>query len=335
MLVASGVAPYGSWRSPFTADLLTSDFTGLSACRLDSEDIYWLELRPREAGRSVLVRQPADGACADVTPAPFDVRSRVHEYGGGAYAVLDGLVVFVNQADQRIYRVDATAGGGKPRPITPTGDFRYGDLRIDGRRQHILCVREDHSLADSEPVNTLVSIELSGPNDDGGQIIVSGSDFVSSPRLDSTGDRLAWVTWDHPNMPWDGSTLWIGSLSQSGELSDARPVAGAPSESVHDPRWAPDGRLIFLSDRTGWWNFYADDVADASAERRAGPSGCRLRHAPGVAGRLRLRLHRGRPGALHLDRPRPRPPGRARAGRWRPVAAGLRRDGLPLDHQLW
>lgn len=224
----------------------------------------------------MLVRQPADGECADVTPAPYDVRSRVHEYGGGAYAVLDGVVVFVNQADQRIYRVDAAADDGKPQPITPEGDFRYGDLRIDARRQHVLCVREDHSLADSEPVNTLVSVELSGPNDDGGQILVSGSDFVSSPRLDSAGDRLAWVTWDHPNMPWDGSTLWSGRLSESGELADRQRVAGGLSESVHDPRWAPDGRLVFLSDRTGWWNFYAavvteTDATDADADARSVP----------------------------------------------------------------
>lgn len=268
----TAVASYGSWRSPFTTDLLTSDTIGLSACRLDGEDLYWVELRPAEAGRSVLVRQPADGERTDVTAAPYDVRSRVHEYGGGAYAVLEGLVVFVNKADQRIYRVDATADDGKPQPITPAGEFRYGDLRIDGRRQHVLCVREDHSPTDSEPVNTLVRVELAGPNDDGGQVLVSGSDFVSSPRLDTTGDRLAWVTWDHPNMPWDGSTLWTGRLSESGELSERQRVGGGPTESVHDPRWAPDGRLVFLSDRTGWWNFYAAVVTETDADADADAS---------------------------------------------------------------
>jgi len=259
------IAPAGSWCSPFTAESLTADIVGLAECCLDGADVYWLELRPAESGRSVLVRRTADGGCADVTPAPFDVRSRVHEYGGGAYAVHDGLVVFVNESDQRIYRVDA-AEQAEPTPISPVGDLRYGDLRIDRGRRLVICVREDHDPTHAEPVNTLVGLRLDGSNDDGGRVLVSGSDFVSSPELDTDGRQLAWVTWDHPNMPWDGSALWAGRLDEQGGLSDERQVAGGPREAIGNPRWAPDGQLVFLSDRTGWWNFYAVDVGERELE---------------------------------------------------------------------
>lgn len=259
-------APYGSWPSPYTSELLTGDVTRVSACRFDGASLYWLESRPSESGRTVLVRHSVNGGHVDVTPPAYDVRSRVHEYGGGAFDVHGEVVVFVNQADQRIYRLNTRADQAVPQAITPDGPFRYGDLRLDPQGRRLLCVREDHDPAHREPVNTIVSVDVSQLNDDGGRVVVSGPDFVASPELDRTGDRLAWVSWDHPNMPWDGTELWTGQLGDDGRLDDVRNVAGGPGESVHDPRWAPDGRLAFLSDRTGWWNLYVLDVTDPHAE---------------------------------------------------------------------
>ena len=213
---------------------------------------FWLEGRGSEGGRVVLVSQ--DG---DLTPAPFNVRSRVHEYGGGSYVADGSLVLFVDFAYQRVYRLDLD-GGGAPRPITPeTGAaVRYGDLRVDRGRGVVYCVREDHR-GDGEAVNELVRLDLDGPNDDGGSVLLSGPDFVAAPRISPDGSKLAWVQWDHPNMPWDSTELWVAPIDASGVLAPATRVAGGPGVAVTEPRWAPDGRLHFLSDESGWANPYA------------------------------------------------------------------------------
>ncbi|MBA2277991.1 MAG: S9 family peptidase [Chloroflexia bacterium] len=256
------VAPYGAWRSPITTELLTGATVGLGGLIADGEDVYWLESRASDGGRSVLVRRTPDGERRDVTPAPFNVRSRVHEYGGGAYAVASGLVIFSYFADNRLYRVDIHAGG-EPEPITPDGAWRYADLQIDRAHNRLICVREDHTVADAEPVNTIVQLSLHGPNDDGGRIIVSGTDFVASPTLSATGDRLAWLAWSHPNMPWDGCELWSADLTDTGDLDAVRHIAGGADESVFQPRWADDAGLFFVSDRSGWWNLYRADPSGA------------------------------------------------------------------------
>ena len=245
------VAPYGSWKSPITSDLIVSETVGLAQITLDGENVYWSESRPSESGRTVVVRRTPDGRTSDVTPLDFDVRSRVHEYGGGAYAVADGTVYFSNFADQRLYRQDP---GGRPRPLTPGADMRYADGVIDPSRRRMVCVREDHTTAAPEPVNTLVGLDLSdgGP----GEVLVSGNDFYSSPRLSSDWSRLAWVTWDHPNMPWDSTELWVAELGPDGSMRRSRRVAGGHGESVLQPAWSPDGVLHFVSDRSGWWNLY-------------------------------------------------------------------------------
>jgi len=245
------VAPYGSWKSPITSDLIVSETIGPGQIALDGEDVYWVEMRPAEGGRYVVVRQSPEGQTADVTPPAFSVQTRVHEYGGGAFLVADGTVYFSNFTDQRLYRQDPAS---EPRPITPEADLRYADGIIDRHRRRMFCVREDHTNAEREAVNTLVSLKLRGG--DGGQVLVSGNDFYSSPRLSPDGSRLAWLTWNHPNMPWDGTELWVGEIREDGSLGHTQQVAGGVDESIFQPEWSPDGTLYFISDRTGWWNLF-------------------------------------------------------------------------------
>jgi dipeptidyl aminopeptidase/acylaminoacyl peptidase len=199
----------------------------------------------------VVVRRTPDGQTTDVTPPPFNVRTRVHEYGGGAFAVADGIVYFSNFEDQRLYRQEP---GGEPHPLTPELDLRYADGDVDRGRGRMVCVREDHTVAGQEATNTVVSLDL----DDGGpgDVIVSGSDFYSTPRISPDGSRMAWLSWDHPNMPWDGTQLWTGELDAGGAIGERVRVAGGPDESIFQPEWSPDGSLYFVSDRSGWWNLY-------------------------------------------------------------------------------
>ncbi len=244
-------APYGSWRSPITSQLVASGTVGLTQIEVDGDDVYWIEMRPAEGGRCVIVRRTPDGRTEDVTPPPFNARTRVHEYGGGAFAVADGTVYFSNFADQRVYR---QAPGGQPTAITPEADLRYADGVIDRRRGQLVCVREDHSRSDREAVNAIVGVDVAGLHE--GEVLVAGNDFYSSPRLSPDGSRLAWLTWNHPNMPWDGSELWVGELEDDGSISAAKLVAGGLDESIFQPEWSPDGILHFASDRSGWWNLY-------------------------------------------------------------------------------
>jgi len=218
--------------------------------------VFWIESRADEGGRGVLVRA-GDPDPVRVTPEGVNVRSRVHEYGGGSWAAANGTVVYSNFDDNRLYLL--TPGAGFPRAITPEGGFRFGDLKLDLGRRRIICVREDHSFPDAEAVNTIVSLSLDGPNEDGGTILVSGTDFVSSPCLNAPGDHLAWLSWNHPNMPWDGSELWSASIADDGTLADIQRVAGGARESIFQPGWDDDDRLVFVSDRSGWWNLYRTD----------------------------------------------------------------------------
>lgn len=244
------VAPYGCWKSPITSDLIVSETIGLGPVVLDGKDIYWVEMRPGEGGRNVIVRRTPDGQTSDITPSPFNARTRVHEYGGGGFFVADGTVYFSNFADQRLYR---KAPNSEPQPLTPAADLRYADGIIDRQRDRLICVREDHTGA-KEAVNTLVSIGLEGGEDV--QVLVSGNDFYSSPRLNPQGNQLCWLTWNHPNMPWDGTELWVAEVKADGSLGRPERVAGGVDESIFQPEWSPDGILHFVSDRSGWWNLY-------------------------------------------------------------------------------
>ena len=244
------IAPYGSWASPISIDQLTTSSVRLSAVQIDDQYVYWLEARPDEGGRASLWRRLiAGGEPVEVTPAPAYVRDRVHEYWGGEYHVSSGTVVYSEYTDGRLY---AIRNNGSPHPITPEGAFRFGDIRVHPERQLVLAVREDHSSG-GEPANTIVALDLDGPNVDGGAVLCAGADFYSTPELSANG-RLAWTQWNHPNMPWDSTTIMVGSLNGT-TVPSSQSVAGGPSESVLQPRWLGD-ELIFISDRTNWWNLY-------------------------------------------------------------------------------
>jgi len=257
-MTQKSIAPYGSWKSPITATAIASESFGLGQVAIDGDDLYWTETRPWEGGRSVIVRQSTDGEKSDVTPAGFNVRNRVHEYGGGTFAVHNGVVYFTNDSDQRVY---AHKPGETSTPLTPDDSRRYADLEVDPEHNRILCVCEDHSQPDEEPTNNVVAIGI-----DGGEIetVATGNDFYSSPRVSPNGDRICWLAWDHPNMPWDETKLWVADLDEDGRATNPRRVAGDAGESIGEPLWSPDGTLYFVSDRTGWWNLYRWDGGDSA-----------------------------------------------------------------------
>lgn len=251
-------APYGSWKSPISSDLIVLSSIRLGEIRLDGSDIYWSELRPTEGGRQLVVRYGPENVqqpetAAEMTPAPFNVRSRVHEYGGGAYCVHRGAVYFSNFADQRLYRKQAEEAPVALTPeVTPTAGLRYADAVVDGSHDRLICVVEDHRQA-GEPMNAIAAVPLSGGSP---KILVSGNDFYAAPRLSPDGTQLAWITWNHPQMPWDGTELWLAQVQADGSLSQPRRLVGNVKESVCQPRWSPGGTLHFISDATGWWNLY-------------------------------------------------------------------------------
>lgn len=244
-------APYGSWKSPVTADLVASGANRLNEIVLDGDDIYWLEMRPAERGRYVVMKHTPGGETSDVVPTPFNARTRVHEYGGGAYTVSNGTLYFSNFADQRIYRQEP---GGSPVALTPEEDKRYADYTVDHRRNRLICVCEDHTRGEQQVENSIVSLSLQAGGDV--RVLASGNDFYASLSLSPDGKRLAWITWNHPNMPWDGTELWIGEINPDGTIGQSHKIAGGKDESIFQPQWSPDGTLYFISDRSGWWNLY-------------------------------------------------------------------------------
>jgi dipeptidyl aminopeptidase/acylaminoacyl peptidase len=250
------VVPYGSWQSPISSDLIVSESVRLSDIVLDGGDTYWVEMRPSEGGRNVIVRCTSDGQMADITPPDFNSRTRVHEYGGRSFAANQADVYFSNFSDQHIYHQEPNAG---LTAITSDTGLRFADIIVDRLHQCLICVCEDHSGEHAEPVNTLIRLDLMGKDETGDQklkILASGSDFYASPCLSPDGSQLAWLSWNHPDMPWDGTELWIAKMGQGGALSETEKVAGGRDESIFQPQWSPDGTLFFVSDRTGWWNLY-------------------------------------------------------------------------------
>jgi len=244
-------APFGSWASPVTAELIAGATIRLGQLALRGDEIVWSEGRPQEQGRNVLVQRGADGALRDLNPAPFNVRTRAHEYGGGAFVLLPGgSAVFSHYDDQQLYRVDAA---GTAQQLTHDADQRYADAVVDNARNRLIAVREDHRASDVDAVATLVSIGL---GDGAVQVLTQGHDFLASPSLSPDGTQLAWISWDHPNMPWDGSELWLADVATDGSLGAPHLIAGGADESIFQPQWSPRGELHFVSDRTGWWNLY-------------------------------------------------------------------------------
>ena len=256
------VSPYGSWKSPITSDLIVSGTVGLGQIAIDGDDIYWVEGRPSEAGRSVIVRRTPDGKITDVTPPPFNVRTRAHEYGGSSFVVAGGIVYFSHFADQRIY---CQALDSQPEPLTPAANCRYADVIVDNQRNRLICVREDHA-GEGEAVNTIVSINLDNGADI--QILTEGNDFYASPSLSPDGSQLCWISWNHPNMPWDGTELWVAEINADGYLDKTNLVAGGLEESIFQPQWSLDGVLYFVSDKSNWWNFYRTANPSLPTERQ-------------------------------------------------------------------
>jgi dipeptidyl aminopeptidase/acylaminoacyl peptidase len=257
------VAPYGSWASPITIDSLAGSSRSLSEAWIDGDDTYWLEGRSSEGGRRTLLRHGLDGSTRELTPAPFYVRSRVHEYGGGSYVVDAGRVI-ASGADNRLYRVDPD-GLTPPEPLTPDGPWRYADMRFDPRGGRLYAVRETHDVdRPLDPLlvtNELVAIALDGSSGEGTRL-VGDADFVAAPRPSPDGSRLAWLEWDHPDMPWDAVRLRIADVAPDGSLANLRTIGGGPGISVVQPTWSPAGVLHFVSDETEWWNLYAFDGPD-------------------------------------------------------------------------
>ncbi|HSD48611.1 MAG TPA: S9 family peptidase [Actinomycetota bacterium] len=252
-----GVRPYGTWPSPITAVHIAEAGVHLSQPWVEGDVVSWLELRPNEGGRTVLCRADPWGSTADVTPSGFDVRDKVHEYGGAPYALHDGTVVFANFEDQRLYRQEP---GSSPQPITTAppglGVHRYADMRVSPDGRLAACVRERHA-ASGVPVNELAMVLLDGSAEP--WVVASGRDFYAAPRFSPDGARLVWLEWDMPRMPWDGTELMLADVAD-GRLGPRRLVAGGPAESVFQPEWSPDGVLHFVSDRTGWWNLYRQEA---------------------------------------------------------------------------
>jgi dienelactone hydrolase len=247
------VAPYGSWKSPISSRMLVADRVGLGQVWLDAGDIYWSETRPQEGGRQTVMRLSPGGEPQELLPPPWNVRNRVHEYGGAAFIVSEGTLYFSNFSDGRTYRLGPAAS--EPRPITPEAQLRYADARVDTARNRLICVREDHTVEGHEAVNTIVAVNA-GHDPSGGAILIEGSDFYSSPRISPDGTRLAWLQWDHSNMPWDGCELCVGDFDSDGTVTNRTHVAGSTTESVSQPEWSPDGTLYFIGEETGWWNLY-------------------------------------------------------------------------------
>jgi dipeptidyl aminopeptidase/acylaminoacyl peptidase len=265
-------APCGAWTSPITAAVVAAGASPLSQVLLDGDDVYWLAGRASEGGRNTLLRRRAGArSTEELTPAPFNVRTRVHEYGGGALLAAGGTVWFSNFADNRVYRIGRygdPADDQAPQPVSSGDTLRYADFVLDASRDRLIGVREDHSAGDTYPVNTICALGFDGSE----TVLVDGNDFYSSPRISPDGKQIAWLCWDHPRMPWQGTELWLADIAADGTLINGRLIAGGENESIVQPEWSPGGLLYFVSDRSGWWNlhrFAHDGVVHPVCPRQA------------------------------------------------------------------
>ena len=228
------IAPYGTWNSPITTEWVTLGQKRFGMIVIEGNDVYWEEQRPNEGGRTVIVKNGKEAI-----PDHFSSRTRAHEYGGASYTVKDGTVYFVNDKDQRIYVKD--------KPLTEPGT-RFADLKVAGN--YLIAVGEKGND------NFLSAIDLATGKY---EIIATGHDFYASPTLSPNGQKLAFLSWDHPNMPWDGTDLWMGDF-QDGKLTNVQHVAGGKTESIFQPQWSKEGKLYYISDRSGWWNLYQNNT---------------------------------------------------------------------------
>lgn len=245
---------HGHWPSPITPELLTRDSVRLSEVQLVGERVYWLESRPDEGGRNVLMQQRIGQEPRELLDASISVRTRAHEYGGGSYLATEEAVYAIFDEDQRLYQIPLRKGHSlTPRPLTPEGPYRYADICVDSGRRRLIAVREDYT-GTGEPENTLVAIATAG--DPAMEVLVSGADFYSNPRLSPDGSQLVWLAWNHPHMPWDSTLCTLGNLDREGHITGQTVIAGGEAESVFQPQWHPSGALYFVSDNNNWWNLY-------------------------------------------------------------------------------
>jgi dipeptidyl aminopeptidase/acylaminoacyl peptidase len=253
-------AAYGAWKSPITSDLIIAESIGISApafhqCSDGTNCLFWIESRPQEGGRNVLVRREESGIETDITPSPFNIRTRVHEYGGGSFVLHDDMIIFSNFSDQQLYI--QSFNNEQPLKLTHSPDLRFANGVMDSARERLITVIEDHGGAVLEPENKIGSVDINS-----GQVttLVQGHSFFSTPVLNPECDQLAWITWDHPDMPWDETILWLGDIDGEGLLTNIRQVSGGHADgkkvSVQQPCFSPSGDLYFISDKTGWWNIY-------------------------------------------------------------------------------
>jgi len=257
---------YGEWRSPIDGADVARKQVGLAFPVIDAAGVWWQESRPEDGGRIAVVRQGPDGIKRDLLPAPWNARTRVHEYGGKSYLPLPDGFVFANFADQRLYRC---AGSGAPEPLSPAPDEeiadRFADFVVSPGGDEVWCVRERHG-AGARITRAIVAVPLdgSGAGDPAAiRVLVSGSDFYAYPAPSPDGTRLAWICWDHPLMPWDGTELRVAALDGAGPVSDKAQqqlLMGCETESVLAPVWRDDRSLYVISDRSGWWNLYVADL---------------------------------------------------------------------------
>ena len=256
------ILPYGTWPSPLSATRVAAGALRFSEVRVDGDALYWIEGRPSEAGRAVVMCAGPEGPVHEVLPPDFNARTHAHEYGGGAICVDAGVIYASHFADQRLYAAPRVRA---PHPLT-TGGCAFAEACVDRGRGRLVVVREDARDRSREPRAAIVAVATDGRDHDGhGTVLVEGADFYSDPIVSPDGQLLAWLQWSHPQMPWDGTELWVGHLDPQGQVVARQRVTGGPGESVFQPTWSPDGVLHLVSDRTGWWNLYRAEADDAGA----------------------------------------------------------------------
>lgn len=259
-------SPYGSWKSPLSSKLACDSSISIREIYVDSatpDKIYWSELRPKEDGRTIIFSKDVNNVKDTPerwTPNDFNVGSRVHEYGGGAFTVHNGSVYFVNFNDQNLYKQIEKE---LPKTVTNVEEYRYADGDFAENGKFLFCVREDHSANHPEPVNTIVAVNLKTGHE---VVVASGTDFYAYPRVSLDGTKLVWMQWKHPNMPWDDSELWLAEISYDNDnvrVENGKKICGEHGVNFMEPRWGSDGKLMFICDKTGWWNLYS--ISDFSS----------------------------------------------------------------------
>lgn len=260
-------APFGLWPSPITAADLTRGARSFGHRQGEGNAVYWTESRPQEKGRQVIMRGHGGGDVQELLPVPFSARSRVHEYGGAEFTVADGVVYFISDADQDIWRLEP---GTVPERLTNAPEMRFAAIELDRQRKRLIAVGERHhaGAGHEHPDNLIVAVPLEGPHKGEAQPLAQARDFYAFPVLSPSGSQLAFLAWDLPDMPWDQAGLHVAPVRSNGELGRAKRIAGGDGVAAMQPAWLPDGRLVFVSDASGFGNIWVWDGEEARALTR-------------------------------------------------------------------